>query len=59
MALEQAMKRTKGKNIFLTRKLLRELLRAEQSIQSRNDRLSSQLEALKHIDTEEPKRIIQ
>ena len=58
-AVEEALRKTKGSKVVLTRKLLKELLREEQRYQAKCERLTGQLEALKHIDTEEPKRIIQ
>ncbi|HLD99517.1 MAG TPA: hypothetical protein VJB59_04620 [Bdellovibrionota bacterium] len=59
LSVERALRKAKGKKVVLSRKLLAELLRAEQLYEAKCARLNGQLEALKNIDTEESKRTIQ
>ncbi|OFZ23333.1 MAG: hypothetical protein A2X94_03800 [Bdellovibrionales bacterium GWB1_55_8] len=55
LGLAAALEKSKGPKVELSRKLLEDLIRAEHHYQTRCDRLSLQLEALKSIDVADPR----
>jgi hypothetical protein len=55
LELQRILTRSQGGQVLVSRKLLQQILQAEEGHQARCDRLSDQLEGLKNIDGEAPR----